>query len=220
MAALAYGIGGLLLLAAVNNRWKQLVVVAIFAGLVFLTGSRTTISGFAAGLLWFFIIAKWPWLVRIGAAGFLVWVLQYAEENLARVGIFANREGTDWFRAQIAEGVSAKIALSPPQGMGLGEAYVTLPQGNFFFHSSYDTLLVEGGAVALVVVVGLTLALGVHPLRQGRANLQLRAVEAGAIAILVCSWQLGEVFMTLPWVLVVASGMHESLVLKTAKSAT
>lgn len=211
MAGLMYGIGGLLAFSVAQRRIDKIWLVALFAALVFLTGSRTTIAGYTAGVAWAVWISRLPPAARLMSGAALVWGLQYAEQNLARIGIYSNRSGTDWFREQIAQGVTEKVSLTPPQGMGLGEAYVTIPQGNFFFHNSYDTLFVEGGYVAMIVVLGVTALLVLRPFRGHTASWNDRVVEGAGIALLVCAWQLGEVFLTVSWGLVIASAMQNVL---------
>lgn len=218
-SALEYAIGGLLLLVVLSTRRQQAAALAVFSILIFLTGSRTTLAGTAAAVMWFLFISRWPVAARLASGAGIIWLLQYVEENLSQVGIFAGRTGTDWFRAQIASAVSAKVAITPPQGMGLGEAYVMLPQGRFFFHNSYDTLFVEGGLVALIVVVGATVAICLRPLRTAPAAPRERIIEGATIALLVCSWQLGEVFLTVSWGLVVAAGMQAALISRGAHAS-
>lgn len=207
-AGLAYAVVGLLLLTVVPSRRHRWLVVVTFALLVFLTGSRTSMAGFAGGLVWLLMAGKLPVVLRWGVGAGLIWGLNILVERFARIGPFADREGTDWFRGQIAEGVAAKLAVTPPQGMGLGAAYVDIPQGRFYFHNSYDTLFVEGGYVALVVVVGLTLLVALRPFRSAQASWSQRVVEAATVALLISAWQLGEVFLTVSWGLVMATALQ------------
>lgn len=211
-AALQYAIGGLLVLTVLSTRRQQAIALAVFGALIFLTGSRTTMAGTAAAIIWILFVSRWPVVVRLASGAGIIWLLHYVAENFARVGIFADRWGTDWFRAQIAEAVTLKITNTPPQGRGLGEAYVLIPQGKFFFHNSYDTLFVEGGYVALLLVLSATVAIGLRPLRTTAAEPRDRMIEGATIALLVCSWQLGEVFLTMSWALVMAAGMQAALI--------
>lgn len=210
-AALVYAMGGLLLVATLNLRRERIIAFLVFAVLIFLTGSRTTMAGTAAAAVWILFADKLPAVFRLGMGILMVWGLKFAEERLARIGIFADRTGTDWFREQIAAAVSEKIAITPPQGMGLGEAFVDIPQGTFFFHNSYDTLFVEGGYVALVVVLGITVLAGFRLWRSSTVSWTERVVEGATVALLVCAWQLGEVFLTVGWGLLLAAGMQGAL---------
>lgn len=211
-AALQYVVGGLLLMTVLTNKWQRVAAFLLFSWLVFLTGSRTTMAGMAAAAAWYFLLSRRHVVIRVAGGVGMIWLLQYAEENLARIGIFADRGGTDWFRQQIAEAVQLKLAVTPPQGLGLGEAYVALGQGDFYFHNSFHTMLVEGGYVALFSVLIVTLGTTLRPLRQAPVSRRQRWVEAIAIAVLVCSWQLGEVFLTISWALMVAVGAQAELV--------
>lgn len=210
-AGLVYSVVGLLLLTMARSTRQRIVVIVVFGLLVFLTGSRTSMAGMAGGLLWLVVAGRLPMLLRWGVGAGLIWGLNFVEQNFARVGIFANREGTDWFREQIAQAVEVKVAATPAQGMGLGEAFVDIPQGRFFFHSSYDTLFVEGGYVALAVVLAVTLLVGLRLFRLGAATWQERVVEAATVCLLVCAWQLGEVFLTVSWGLLMATSMRLQL---------
>ncbi|WOP20105.1 hypothetical protein [Raineyella sp. LH-20] len=210
-AGLVYAMGGLLLLTTLKSRRERIVVFLVFASLVFLTGSRTTMAGMTAAALWIIFAARLPALFRLGIGGLLVWGLQFGESRFARIGIFADRSGTDWFREQIATAVTEKVAITPPQGLGLGEAYVNIPQGMFFFHNSYDTLFVEGGYVALILVVGITLLAALRPFRAPTVSWTELVVEGATITLLVCAWQLGEVFLTVSWALLVAAGLQAAL---------
>lgn len=210
-AALQYVVGGLLLLTVLPKKWQRVLAFLVFAVLVFQTGSRTTMAGMAAAMVWYFLLSQRHVVIRLAGGAGLVWVLPYAEENLARIGIFADREGTDWFREQIADAVQRKLAVTPPQGLGLGEAYVAIPQGNFYFHNSYDTLIVEGGFVAVTVVLAVTVIVGMRPFRSTQVAPRERMIEASIIAVLVCAWQLGEVFLTMGWALAVAAGVQIQL---------
>lgn len=216
-AALQYVAGGLLLLTVLPKKWQRVLAFLVFAVLVFQTGSRTTMAGMAAAMVWYFLLSQRHVLIRLAGGAGLVWVLQYAEENLARIGIFADREGTDWFREQIADAVQRKLAVTPPQGLGLGEAYVAIPQGNFYFHNSYDTLIVEGGLVALTVVLAVTVFVGMRPSRTARVAPRERMIEASVLAVLVCAWQLGEVFLTPGWALTLAVAGQLMLVRRNAE---
>lgn len=210
-AGLVYAMGGLLLLVTLNSRRERIATFLVFAVLIFLTGSRTTMAGTAAAVVWILFAARLSAVFRLGAGALLVWGLQFAEERFARIGIFADRTGTDWFREQIAAGVSEKVAVTPPQGLGLGEAFVNIPQGRFYFHNSYDTLFVEGGYVALIVVLGITVLAALRPLRSTSVSWSERMVESATVALLVCAWQLGEVFLTVSWGLLVAAGLQGTL---------
>ncbi|MFB7843190.1 O-antigen ligase family protein [Microbacterium sp. NPDC056052] len=211
-AGLLYAIGGLLLAATQTSRWARCSTVAAFGALTFLTGSRTTMAGLLASVVWLAVFTRRTLVTRIFGGVALWFALAYVQDNLARIGIFADRVGTDTLRAQIADRVARKLAETPPQGSGLGTAFVQMTTGQMFlFHDSYATLFVEGGFVALIVVVAVTAWIGLRPLRSDPGPFSARAMEAATIVILVTATQLGEVFLTIGWALVLAVAMHPGL---------
>ena len=167
------------------------------SGLLILTGSRTSMSGFLAGLVWFWARNRVVMPARVLLAAGLIAALAFAEENLARVGIFADRSGTDFFRARIGAATDLKVEQTPWYGRGLTEAWVQLGQlERFWFHDSYAALYVEGGLVLLsfVLIVWVVVAGGLFS--TAKLTDEARAAEAALVVLLVCAWQLGEVFFT------------------------
>lgn len=190
----AVGILGLVLWS--KQRWTLMWVLGA-SGLLILTGSRTSMSGFLAGLVWFWARNRVVMPARVLLAAGLIAALAFAEENLARVGIFADRSGTDFFRARIGAATDLKVEQTPWYGRGLTEAWVQLGQlQRFWFHDSYAALYVEGGLVLLsfVLIVWVVVAGGLFS--TAKLTDEARAAEAALVALLVCAWQLGEVFFT------------------------
>ena len=188
------GILGLVLWS--KQRWTLMWVLGA-SGLLILTGSRTSMSGFLAGLVWFWARNRVVMPARVLLAAGLIAALAFAEENLARVGIFADRSGTDFFRARIGAATDLKVEQTPWYGRGLTEAWVQLGQlERFWFHDSYAALYVEGGLVLLsfVLIVWVVVAGGVFS--TAKLTDEARAAEAALVVLLVCAWQLGEVFFT------------------------
>ena len=66
--------------------------------------------------------------------------------------------------------------------------------------------------IALIIVVGLTVTLCLHPFRTTTPTLQRRCIEGATIVILVSAWQLGEVFFTMIWALAMACAMQRELI--------
>lgn len=213
-AALLYAVGGLLLMTTQRSWRIQLLTLLFFGVLTFLTGSRTTLAGLVAGVIWFALLSRRSLVVRAVGAAVIWWVLGFVEQNLSQLGIYADRTGTDWFRRQIAAAVSTKIAVTPFQGSGLGEAYVVLPQGHFYFHDAYATLRVEGGYLALIVVVAMTILIGMCPFRKTPPSQSARLLEGATIVLLVSAAELGEVFLTVSWALVMAGALRERFLRK------
>lgn len=210
-AGMFYAVVGVLVTAITTSRGWRIAAVLAFAAPLWLTGSRTSLAAFAMGLLFVWLLAKRPPLVRwIGAAG-IFWFVGYLEENFARVGAFADREGSDLLRQRIDTAVADKLARSSWFGEGLGEAYVKIESKLWFFHNSYDTLRVEGGWPFLVLIVLATVLAAMIPFKQEDRGFQGRAAQGACLALLVCALRLGEVFMTLPWALVVAAGLGSTI---------
>lgn len=196
VSGLFYALMGPLLMALVQRTGVKIAVLAAAFGLTFLTGSRTSLAALACATLWIFLA---PYLGRVLRLVLLVGMgnlVSWAEENLARLSVFGDRTGTDWFRSQIHAAASAKTAASPWYGQGLSTATVDLEQGTFYYHNSYWGLLTEGGWVFLTVVVGVYALLCLRPFSHTHRTPSRVAVEAAAVVILVTSLQLGEVFIT------------------------
>lgn len=211
-AGLLYAIGGLLLAATQTSRWARAGALVLFTGLTVLTGSRTTMAGLLAALVWLALFSRRRLLTRLFGAAALWLGISYLQDNLAQIGLFADRTGTDQLRAQIADSVARKLAETPPQGSGLGTAFVNMSTGQtFLFHDSYATLLVEGGFFALILVVALTVWIGLRPLRADAGPFSMQAMEASTIVVLVTATQLGEVFLTIGWAFVMAVALHGGL---------
>ena len=125
---------------------------------------------------------------RLVSFGLGIWVLVWFEETFSRIGVFADREGTDLFRAQIHAAEQVKLAGSDWFGRGFNTAWVDVTSfRHMWFHDSYAALLVEGGipmfAVMLLLVGGV--ALGLLSRRQ-TVRPELRAAEGAIIVLLVC----------------------------------
>ncbi len=139
--------------------------------------------------------------------GLLASVVAWMAENIARIGIFADRMGTDLLRERITTASWEKVADAPWFGLGLSEATVDLERSTWFFHNSYASLLVEGGWPLAVVVVLTYVFLGLRPFNPDQRSDSRVAVEAATLVLLICATQLGEVFFSLPGVLVLGAGL-------------
>lgn len=198
VAGLYHTIFPLLLAASCSSR--RLRLVSVTAGLlaVFLTESRTSMGAYAAAIAWVLVSSKLPRIGRAFFGGMLILGLQYVEANLARTWIFTDREGSDLLRERIGQAAVAKTESAPWHGLGLGQANVDLEGRLWFFHDSYLGLQVEGGLIFLIVIVGIYLLYGLRPLSRRVRNVETIYVEAATIALLVCAWKLGEVFLSIP----------------------
>jgi hypothetical protein len=198
VAGLTYCVVGLLMLWAVTSRPLQVLIVAFSASGVWLTGSRTAIAAFVAGVVWVLaaphvrMVGRWILGVAIAVG------VQLASEDYSRIGVFSSREGSDILRARIDAASWQKAQEAGFFGDGLGEAYVNLADGNWFFHNSYWTALVEGGWPWLLLIVAATVLVTVRPFA-GAVPFSQSVAQAGGVAILICATRLGEVFYTSIW---------------------
>ncbi|MHA6523083.1 O-antigen ligase family protein [Tessaracoccus sp. G1721] len=188
------GVLGLMLLS--RHRWT-IPWLVVSGGFLFLTGSRTSMSALLVGLVWFWARNRLAMPLRLALAGGLIAALAFAEQNFARMGLFADRAGTDLLRGRIEAATALKVEQTPWYGRGLTEAWVNLGQTElFWFHNSYAALYVEGGVVLLTfaLVVWGVVAGGLFSTE--KMTRETRAAEAALVVLLVCAWQLGEVFFT------------------------
>lgn len=210
-AGLTYAAVGVLVLSQARSRWGQAFLVLTSLGFIWLSGSRTSITAYAFGVLWLALVATRPAWVRWLAAGGIVLTLPWIEENFAQAGDFANRWGSDLLRGRIDAAVADKLAVTPPQGLGLGEAYVVIDQRTWYFHNSFDTLQVEGGWLWLVGIVAITVFFGLRPFSATDRGLQSRYAQAATVVVLICAWKLGEVMLTNVWGLALGIALNQVL---------
>jgi hypothetical protein len=206
-AGLASAVVGVLLLGVVGRRRERVVVLAVATLLVWETGSRTSLAALGCGVLWF--VAR-PYLApaaRFATAAAMAYGLTFVQENYAQAGEFRNRAGSDLLRERIDELSAVKVQAAPWWGQGLGEAWVPLDQGNFFFHNAYWSLLVEGGWPYLIALVAPLVLINIRPFRRGAPPSALAlSAEAGAIVVIVCALRLGEVFGATAAMVTLAAG--------------
>lgn len=198
VAGLYYTILPLLIAASCSSRRLRLLSVIAGTAAVFLTESRTSMGACAAAIAWVLVSSKLPRIGRVVFGGMLIVGLQYVEANLARTWIFTDREGSDILRERIGEAAIAKTESGPWYGLGLGQANVELDGRLWFFHDSYLGLQAEGGLIFLAVIVGAYLLSGLRPLSRRVRGYEIIYVEAATIALFVCAWKLGEVFLSIP----------------------
>lgn len=211
VAGLYYTIFPLLISALLKKKSQQLTCIAFGLLAAFLTGSRTSLAAYAVALLWLLLARRLSIVARGVLAMGLVTGLQYAEMHLARVWIFSDREGTDALRERIDEAAAAKTDLAPWYGLGLGESQVSMNNRTWLFHDSYLALLVEGGWIILIVIVGIYIWFGFHPLSGIPRSKSILILEAATLALLVCGSKLGEVFLSLPGFILIAYGVNASV---------
>lgn len=207
VSGLFYALLPVLLVATLQRTGPKLLVLGAGSALTFLTGSRTSMAALLCAVAWILVSPYLGRVLRIALAAVLGWFVSWAEENLADLGIFGDRTGTDWFRARIQEASVEKVADTSFFGQGLSTAFVELDGVTMFFHNSYLGLLVEGGWPFLIVVVGAYLWLCLRPFARTHRSPSRVAVEAATLIILVTSLQLGEVFITIFGAIVLGCGL-------------
>ncbi|WP_114853266.1 ABC transporter permease [Brachybacterium sp. YJGR34] len=210
VAGLTYSVIGVLMIGAVDRRWLKVALVITFAALVWLTGSRTSITAFAAGVLWLVAAPRLAVLGRIVLGLLIYFGVGLLAEDYARIGTFSDREGSDLLRHRIDAASQLKVEEAGFFGTGLGEAYVVFedqPGRIWYFHNSFWTALVEGGWPWLLLVLGITVIVALRPLTRTLGSREI-AAQAAAVALLICAWRLGEVLFTIQWALVIAFALY------------
>lgn len=198
ISGLYYALWAVLGLMVLRTRKMQVLWFVGALGLLFLTGSRTSMFGALLALTWILLRNRVGLGGRIGLviAGYLI--AGPVQNKFAENSLYGNRTGTDWFREQIEIAMQAKADITPWYGLGLNQGTVVLKGGDtMFFHNSYLQAFVEGGYplvaffVAVFGVVGLGVFVPAHRVPQ-----QLAIAQGACIVVLICAWKLGEVFIT------------------------
>ncbi|MBO0981007.1 hypothetical protein [Microbacterium sp. SD291] len=217
-AALVYAVVAILLGMTTRRLWLRLVYLAAGAAAMIATDSRTTMAAYGAAVV-FLLCGRWlrralQSLILAAGVFFFFW----AENNLASVGTYElTREGSDQFRMRIDQAAGLKAQAAPWYGSGLGEATVDLDSGTWFFHNSYDALVVEGGAVLLVAIVAAYAITGLglsftHRVEVDVTSYQSRAITAATLVVMLCAVRLGEVFFAPIGMFVLGVGLARLLV--------
>jgi len=208
-AGLACTVVGVLLVGVTTDRRRQAAIWVATSALVWVSGSRTSLAALAFAIVWFALRPRMSVILRLGLAACMALLLPFVQEKYGQAGEFANRVGTDAFRARIDAAAQAKLSAAPFQGQGLGEAWIQLPDGaTYFFHNSYWSLLIEGGWIYLAVLLVAHVWFGMRPLRPGPPpSLLARSGEAANLAVLVCALRLGEVFGATTASIALAAGL-------------
>lgn len=84
---------------------------------------------------------------------------------------------------------------------------MTIGRDTWLYHDSYAGLFTEGGVVLLVAVLGAYAFFGLRLFSTRLRTPSRVAVEAAAAVVFVTATQLGEVFITIPGMLIVAAGV-------------
>lgn len=200
-SGLYYALFGFLFVAMVRKTSHRIAAIAVTAGMLWLTGSRTSLAAYAFAILWLYFSYRLNLFGKAVLAYLFYLGVNYLEDNFARAGAFADRLGSDLLRQRIDEEMYRMIDVVPWYGGGLGTAQVPLQDRYFYFHNSYMTLVQEAGWAYMVVVVGLMVA-ATFFWKQARTQ-RIVIAEAAMVIILIASQRLGEVILTVPWAIVV-----------------
>lgn len=207
VAGLTYAIVGLLMLGVVRTKVGVAAVIAFSVPTMWLTGSRTSIAAFIAGIVWILLAPRLPVAGKWVLGAVTAFIVNLLAEDYSQVGVFSDRDGSDELRARIDAASEIKVGESGFFGQGLGEAYVVLEDRTWFFHNSYWSALVEGGWPWLVFAVAVTVLVMIRPFA-GRVPRDQYVVQAAGVALLICSTRLGEVFFTSVWGLVLGVAVY------------
>lgn len=214
-AALVYAVGAVLLAMVTRKMlWRVLILVAGGAAVV-LTDSRTTMAAYAVAVVFLLVSGRMHRVVELLALTIGVFIFLWADDNLTKLGDYAvTREGSDAFRLRIDTASSLKAQGAPWYGDGLGTATVHLDSGTWFFHNSYEGLIVEGGIVLLVVMLAIYLVTGLGlstRVEIDALSFQSRAITAATAIVCMCALRLGEVFFAPIGFLVIGIGLARLL---------
>ena len=208
LAGLYYAVFPLILAGLATTNAARWWIFGVGAIAVLLTGSRTSLAALAIGIVWFVAARRMPLAVRALFGVGLYFVFDFAENNLAHMGAFADRDGTDALRQRIDAASLEKLSHAPWYGEGLGTAFVEQHHYTWFFHNSYWGLQMEGGWPFLIAILGMYLLVAFLPRPASGVRSHARvALEAAAIALLLCAFRLGEVFITIPSFLILGAAL-------------
>ena len=200
-SGLYYALFGFLFVAMVRKTSHRIAAIAVSAGMLWLTGSRTSLAAYAFAVLWLYFSYRLNLFGKAVLAYLFYLGVNYLEDNFARAGAFSDRLGSDLLRQRIDEGMYRMIDVVPWYGGGLGTAQVPLQDRYFYFHNSYMTLVQEAGWVYMIVVVSLMIS-AAFIWKQQRTQ-RIVIAEAAMVIIIITSQRLGEVILTVPWAIVV-----------------
>lgn len=206
-AGLVYAITGILATSLVRTVPHKALVWLTFAGPLWLTGSRTSLAGFALAAVWMAVGSRLNLAGKTALGLVMVWVVQVTSEDYSRVGVFSDRLGSDLLRSRIDAASQIKVEEAGFFGRGLGNAFVRIQDHSWFFHNSYWSALVEGGWPWTVFLVAVTVLVLIRPFR-GKAGPRLATAGGLGVVLLVTASRLGEVFYTVPWGLAIAFGLQ------------
>lgn len=209
VAGLAYAVAVFAVLAVVKGRGPRVVLCSVLLAGLWLSGSRTSLAACAAGLLWALLAPHLHTILRWALGGVIYIAIQLVSEDFSRIGRFSDRVGSDLLRYRIDNASLQAVHEAGFWGKGLGEAVALINGNGWFFHNSYWTALVEGGWPWLTVLLLVTGVFVMRPFASGHPTRQEAIIQAGAVVLFVCSSRLGEVFMTVYWMIIIALALAQ-----------
>ncbi|WP_067781993.1 hypothetical protein [Actinomyces vulturis] len=198
-----------IILLSIFPKKIQILLSPVFLFTIYLTNSRTSISAFLAAITWL-LLRRFMTNVPLKIFGIFIGytTLNYATENFAHEGDFESHAGSDILRARIDAATEAKNSIAPWHGTGLTTAQVELEGRNWFFHNSYRGLFQEGGWPFLIIFLLFIAIFCLSLFKSGPSTGLPLYTEAATIALLVCSWRLGEVFLSTPFCVLYGLALH------------
>lgn len=182
---------GFAALQGLENKRSRAVLLLVMVLGVALAQSRTSMFAMGIGFLWVALSRR---IGRVGGAAMLVgafYIYRWLNDVMEERGLFAEREGSDNLRERLLEIEEEMVASAGMTGHGLGSGEADLGGGvTLFFHNSYYTMQVEGGLVALLLLVVMIVSLFWMVYRLPAAHRVVWA-EAAVIAGLICSFNIG-----------------------------
>lgn len=206
-AGLYFVVFTLLVSLVVRTRWAKSIILVVGACGLVLTDSRTSMAAFVAALIWLVVSPRLGPAFRLVLGLAIYLAFSWAEDNLAEIGQYAARAGSDALRSRIDAAALIKVEGAPWYGLGVGEGEVVVQGGQWLFHNSYLVLLVEGGWIMLLAVLALFVVVGFQVGARAKRTPDLVVVEAATVAVLLCATRLGEVFFTLPAFVLLGIGL-------------
>jgi hypothetical protein len=205
---------GLLVVATRQRRVTALLFGAFIVASVYLTLSRTGIGVVLVAVVWLVIIRRLRLAGALAVVAAVAWVLENVPEDLRLWGPFAERAGSDALRQRIIAAEQLQLDAAPFWGNGPGATQVNVGDNEFFFHSSYYSVLNEGGKPLLVLVVVLVVATILVLGRRADRDWRIACLQMALIAPLLMAFTLGEVLLDLPVAVAIGMGLYRAYQVK------
>ena len=200
-----------LLVVATRQRPSTALLFGVFiVGSVYLTLSRTGIGIVLVSVVWLLVVRRLRLAGALAVVAAVAWVLENVPEDLRLWGPFAAREGSDALRQRIIAAEQVQLDSAPFWGNGPGATKVNVSGNEFFFHSSYYSVLNEGGkplvVLLLVLIAATILVLG----RRADRDWRVACLQMALIAPLLMAFTLGEVLLDLPVAVAIGMGLYRA----------